>query len=93
MVSEEIIPIGEYILITPYVKEQSSILLNINEIKNQGRVLAVGDKVNTDSNSSKIEINDIVIYLPGTGVKISNSEDSNELISVKNIIGKIKGGY
>lgn len=94
MNSEQIIPIGEYILIDPNFEQDSpSLLLNINNTKrNQGLVLAVGDKVNTDEASSKIEVNDIVIFTPGTGVKIDNSAESIELISIKNIIGKVKKG-
>ena len=79
MNSEQIIPIGEYILIDPNFEQDSpSLLLNINNTKrNQGLVLAVGDKV---------------IFTPGTGVKIDNSAESIELISIKNIIGKVKKG-
>lgn len=93
MSKESIIPIGEYLLIQP-VKEAAlgEIILGVNNgINNRGTILAVGDKVNTDEGSHPLDRGQIVVYIPNSGVKITNSEDSKELISVKNIIGIIEG--
>lgn len=94
MSKENIIPMGEYLLIRPKREsEETGTILRINSETNNNRgiVLAVGDKVNTDKESFQLEKEQIVIYIPGSGVKLTNSEDSDELISVKNIIGVIKG--
>lgn len=94
MSKESIIPMGEYLLIKPKREsnEAGAILRISNKLNNnKGIVLAVGEKVNTDKDSFKLEEGQTVIYIPGSGVKLSNSEDSDELISVKNIIGVIKG--
>lgn len=93
MTTEQIIPMGEYVLIGPCTDpNQSGMLIKLtNRVDNRGIVLAVGDKVNTDKDSTKLEVGQTVIYIPGSGIKLSNSEDSAELISIKNVIGIIKG--
>ena len=46
----------------------------------------------TDEESTKINVNDKVIFSPGAGIRVTNSEESDVLMSVKNIIGIIKEG-
>lgn len=89
---ENIIPIGEYILVKVDTDKQDSsslIITNVNKADNRGIIKAVGDKVNTDKDSVKLEVGDEVIFIPGNGVSVTNSENSDLLVSVKNIIGKI----
>jgi len=88
---ENIIPIGEYLLVgvDNNSVEEGTLILQANTPKNRGIIKAVGDKVNTDNGSTKLEVGNKVIFIPGNGVAINNSEDSDFLISIKNIIGKI----
>ena len=94
MSKELIIPIGDYLLISVEENKQSDspLILDSDTPNNRGIVKAVGDKVNTDKESTKINVNDKVIFSPGAGVRVTNSEDSDVLMSVKNIIGIIKEG-
>ena len=92
--AQTIVPIGEYILLQINNEEENSgtlILPNNTTESNRGIVKGIGDKVNTDSDSVAINVNDKVIFIPGTGIKLTNSEDSDIIISVKNIIGIIRG--
>ena len=94
MNTEKIIPVGEFILISLETEDtqENQLILNIQEdIENKGVVKAVGEKVNTDEYSIKIEKGDKIIFTPGTGIKITNSDDSDILISVKHVVGIIKG--
>lgn len=94
MNTENITPIGEYVLIGVVESEKttsSGLFLNTAIEENRARVKAVGDKVNTDEGCTKISVGDVIIFIPGNGIKVTNSEDSDMLISVKNIIGIIKG--
>lgn len=95
MSANDIMPIGEYILIG-IVEEpnitSSGLMLNVAKpVENKGIVKAVGDKVNTDEGSTQICVNDIVLFIPGNEISVSNSEESDKLVSIKNIIGIIKG--
>lgn len=97
MSKETIIPIGEYILIAPNQEPENEggpilrVNLATNSENNRGTILAVGDKVNTDEDSFKLEEGQTAIYLAGSGVKLSNSLNSQELVNVKSIIGIVKG--
>lgn len=93
MVREKIIPVSDYLLIEVETTddEGSSLILNVaNTVENRGIVKAIGDKVNTDEDSTKIAVGDKVLFSPGAGTKVTNSEDSDLLISVKHIIGIIR---
>ena len=94
MSKELIIPISDYLLISVEENKQSDspLILDSDTPNNRGIVKAVGDKVNTDEESTKINVNDKVIFSPGAGIRVTNSEDSDVLMSVKNIIGIIKEG-
>ena len=94
MNKELIIPIGDYLLISVEENKQSDspLILDSDTPNNRGIVKAVGDKVNTDKESTKINVNDKVIFSPGAGIRVTNSEESDVLMSVKNIIGIIKEG-
>ena len=94
MSKELIIPIGDYLLISVEESKQSDspLILDNDTPDNRGIVKAIGDKVNTDEESTKINVNDKVIFRPGAGVRVTNSDDSDVLVSVKNIIGIIKEG-
>ena len=94
MDKELIIPIGDYLLISVEESKQSDspLILDNDTPDNRGIVKAIGDKVNTDEESTKINVNDKVIFRPGAGVRVTNSDDSDVLVSVKNIIGIIKEG-
>ena len=94
MNKELIIPIGDYLLISVEENKQSDspLILDNDTPDNRGIVKAVGDKVNTDEESTKINVNDKVIFSPGAGIKVTNSDESDVLMSVKNIIGIIKEG-
>lgn len=94
MNKELIIPIGDYLLISVEENKQSDspLILDSDTPNNRGIVKAVGDKVNTDKESTKINVNDKVIFSPGAGIRVTNSDDSDVLMSVKNIIGIIKEG-
>jgi len=94
MSKEQIIPVGEYLLvgIEPVTNESETLILNISSKENnRGIVKAIGEKVNTDEESTKILEGDTIIFVPSAGVRVTNSEDSDILISVKNVIGLIKG--
>lgn len=95
MAIEEITPIGEYILIGVESKDkttESGLILSTNEvIDNRGVVKAVGDKVNTDKDSTQINIGDTILFLNGGDIKVNNSETSDALVSIKNVIGLIRG--
>ena len=94
MNTDKIIPVGDYLLVSIMKEEQErqgALILNTKTADNKGVVLAIGDKVNTDDGSTKILKKDVVIFNPGSGVNVTNSEDSDILISVKNIIGIIRG--
>lgn len=93
MVREKIIPVSDYLLIEVETTddEGSSLILNVaNTVENRGIVKAIGDKVNTDEDSTKIAVGDKVLFSSGAGTKVTNSEDSDLLISVKHIIGIIR---
>lgn len=94
MSKELIIPVGDYLLISVEENKQSDspLILDNDTPDNRGIVKAVGDKVNTDEESIKINVNDKVIFSPGAGIKVTNSDESDVLMSVKNIIGIIKEG-
>ena len=94
MSKELIIPIGDYLLISVEENKQSDspLILDSDTPNNRGIVKAVGDKVNTDDESTEINVNDKVIFSPGAGIRVTNSEESDVLMSVKNIIGIIKEG-
>ena len=94
MNKELIIPIGDYLLISVEEDKQSDspLILDSDTPNNRGIVKAVGDKVNTDDESTKINVNDKVIFSPGAGIRVTNSDESDVLMSVKNIIGIIKEG-
>lgn len=93
MSKNQIIPLGEYVLLSRKQEpKQEGMLFRIdNPEENVGTVLAVGDNVNTDEKSTKLEVGDRVIYIKGTGVGVSNNSDSDLLIRISNIIGKYKG--
>ena len=93
MSKNQIIPLGEYVLLSRKQEpKQEGMLFRIdNPEENVGTVLAVGNKVNTDERSTKLEVGDRVIYIKGTGVGVSNNSDSDLLIRISNIIGKYKG--
>lgn len=95
MSTEQIIPIGEYVLISAIEETNTSssglVLSTAKPSENRGLIKAVGDKVNTDDKSTPICVNDVVIFIPGNDIKVTNSEESDRLVSVKNIIGIIKG--
>lgn len=92
---EKIIPIGEYVLIGTVEGSNttsSGLVLNTSKpVENRGIVKSIGDKVNTDENATKICINDVVLFVPGNDIRVTNSDESDMLVSVKNIIGIIKG--
>ena len=94
MSKELIIPIGDYLLISVEENKQSDspLILDNGTPDNRGIVKAVGDNVNTDKESTKLNVNDNVIFSPGAGIRVTNSEESDVLMSVKNIIGIIKEG-
>lgn len=93
MNKEQIIPLGKYVLVKRKEEESgSSIIYTNTTTQNRGNVLAVGDEVNTDNESQKLVVGDEIIYIPGNEVAINNSEKSDFLISVGNIIGKVKVG-
>ena len=65
MNTEKIIPVGEFILIGLETEDtqENQLILNIQEdIENKGVVKAVGEKVNTDEYSIKIEKGDKIIF-------------------------------
>lgn len=94
MLEEKIIPIGEYILVSPVDEKETTesglILSTVKPLENKAIVKAVGDKVNTDSESTPIEEGDTIIFVPSSGVKVNNSEQSDLLLSVKHVIGKLQ---
>jgi len=96
MSTEKIIPVGDYLLVgmeNDSKEESNALILNLNlREDNRGIVKAVGDKVNTDEDSTKISEGDKIIFTPGSGIKITNSDDSDMLLSVKQVIGLIKEG-
>lgn len=94
MNKESITPIGEYVLVGVVESEKttsSGLFLNTTTEENRALVKAVGDKVNTDEGCTKISVGDVVLFIPSNGIKVTNSENSDMLISVKNIIGIVKG--
>ena len=92
MSKKQVIPLGEYVLLSRMQEpKQEGMLFRVDtQEENVGTVLAVGDNVNTDEQSTKLEVGDRVIYIKGTGTGVTNSSDSDLLIRVNNIIGKYK---
>ena len=95
MNNQTIEPMGEYILLSVCEDDNASDALILNTTNtselNKGIVKAIGDKVNTDKESTQVKVEDKVVFIPNSGIKLTNSEYSDILISVKNIIGIIKG--
>lgn len=92
MSKEQIVPIGDYLLVSVEQQENQSgpLILNGDAPDNRGVVQAIGDKVNTDEDSTKINTGDKIIFNPGTGIRVTNADDSDILLSVKNVIGIIR---
>lgn len=94
MTTEQIIPISEYLLVgvDNNTEKSDSIILNVATPENRGIVKAIGDKVNIDKESTQISVGDKIIFSPGAGIRVTNSDDSDLLLSVKQVIGLIKEG-